>query len=287
MTVWPKTMPALVTPFTAAGDLDGSAHFSNVATMVERGANGLVLAGSTGEGPLLEPGERQTLTSIARQTAPDLTIVCGVHAESTRQAIDGVSEAAEAGADAALVVTPTSVVRGRLSSVTAHYTAVADAATIPVLLYSVPSVTAWELPVGVVEGTARHPNIVGMKDSGGDPDRMPSLSSANDGDFIVYAGASRALEASARAGAWGAITASANYALTDVSLAAQGDPQAQQRLTQLTAIIEPHGIAGTKHAARAIGIEPAHSRHPIMDLEQQAIDEIDAALEAAGLRTNQ
>lgn len=287
MTTWPRAMPALITPFTPDGVLDEDAHRHNVSTMSRRGAKGLVLAGSTGEGPYLEPGERATLTAAARDAVRDLTIVCGVHAESTRQAHQGVEEAASGGADAALVVTPTSLVRGRGAQVLHHYVAVADRASIPVLLYSVPRVTGWELPMDIAQELSQHPNIVGMKDSGGNSDRIPDLGSALVEGFIVFAGASRALAASARSGAWGAITASANYALTDVSLAARGDDQAQRRLNTLTSVIEPFGVPGTKHAAGATGMLAGTAREPLPGLDAASAADVEHTLEAAGLLSTQ
>jgi dihydrodipicolinate synthase/N-acetylneuraminate lyase len=280
-------MPALITPFDADGELDIEAHVHNVVHMADTGANGILVGGSTGAGPYLEQGERQALVASARDAVGDLTVICGVNAESQRQALAQTAEAADAGADAVLVITPTTLVRDRDDAVEAFYLAVADRVDLPVLLYTVPRVTGWELPVASVRRLAAHPSIVGMKDSGGDASRIKALGDVIDDGFVVYAGASGAITASAVAGAWGAITASANYALGDVALAVEGDRTAQHRLLSLTAAVERHGVAGTAHAAGLVGLTPGHVRKPLREVDADAASEIRGALAAQGLVSSQ
>jgi dihydrodipicolinate synthase/N-acetylneuraminate lyase len=283
MTEWPRAMPALITPFDAAGHLDPDAHRYNVATMVDRGARGLLVGGSTGEGPYLDPGERRTLVGIAKDTAPDMTVLCGINAESLRRARAQIEEAADGGADAALVISPTTLVRSRFDLVEGFYADLAAAAPIPMFVYNVPAVSGSEIPTESVERLATIPGIVGMKDSGGDAGRLIPLASTIAAGFIVYAGASRALAASAGAGAWGAITASANYALADVSLAAAGDSTSQQRLVALTSVIERFGVPGTKAAAALTGLRPGEPRRPLVMPDQPSLDEIAETLAVHGL----
>ncbi|HSJ72300.1 MAG TPA: dihydrodipicolinate synthase family protein [Acidimicrobiia bacterium] len=282
MTVWPQAMPALITPFTPDGSLDVEGHEQNIAKMVELGALGVLIAGSTGEGPYLDPGERGALVRHAQQVAPGLVLLCGVFAESLRQAVRQVEEAAAAGADAALVVTPTTLVRGRGRSVEAFYQDLADTSALPILLYSVPRVTGWELPTESVARLALHPSIIGMKDSGGDPTRLSALADAIDEGFITYVGASPAILESHRRGVHGAITASANYALADVVAAVGGDGHAQERLDKLTTVIEEHGVAGTKFAAGLCGLTSGSPRRPLANLAQDAADRVTEAIRSTG-----
>ena len=282
MTVWPQAMPALITPFTPDGALDIEAHEHNILKMVEQGALGVLIAGSTGEGPYLDPGERASLVGHATRVAPGLVVLCGVFAESLRQAVRQVEEAAGAGANGALVVTPTTLVRDRVTSVEAFYEDLADASDVPVLLYSVPRVTGWELPTESVARLALHPSIIGMKDSGGDPTRLSALTGAIAGGFITYVGASRAILESHRRGVHGAITASANYALADVAGAVSGDVHAQARLDRLTTVIEGHGVAGTKFAAGLCGLSSGSPRRPLADLARDAAEQVTEAVRPTG-----
>lgn len=267
---WPRTMPALITAFGADESIDTEAHEHNLSVAIAAGAEGVLLAGSTGEGPYLEPDERRLLTSITRRAFPDLTIVCGISAETDRQAHAQISEARAGEAHGVLVVTPGTLVRNRHKQVTDFYLRIADLSPLPIFLYTVPGVTGYELPVEAVTELAEHHNIAGMKDSGGDVSRLDALSGILGPDFIVYAGSSRALADSSARGAHGAITASANYAFGLVDSAGSGDREAQAALVEITPTVERHGVAGTKFAASLAGMSPGRSRLPLQPLNADA-----------------
>src|SRR5680860_652687 len=146
----PRTMVALITPFNAGGSLDESAHIHNLETLTARGLDGFLLAGSTGQGPYLEPGERAFLTATARGALGSAVfLLTGISAQSVRQAMTQVTEAADAGADAVLVTTPTLLLRGNHQLVGSFYRTVADRSPLPVFCYTVPAVTGCELPIQV------------------------------------------------------------------------------------------------------------------------------------------
>ncbi|MDX1690508.1 MAG: dihydrodipicolinate synthase family protein [Acidimicrobiia bacterium] len=284
----PTVMPALVTPFTRRGDLDGDAHVSNVAELERRGLTGFVLAGSTGQGPYLEPDERRRLVEGARRAAPAAYLLCGVAAESLRGALAQIDEAAGAGADASLVLTPTTLVRGRHRLVRRFFADVADRSPLPVFLYSVPGVTGYELPVDVVADLAAHDTVVGMKDSGGHPVRARSIVASAPEGFLLYGGASRAVALTRAAGARGAITASANYAAALVgkvvgarSMSAATEPQ--DRLTRLVTVVERHGLPGTSAAADLTGLDVGTPRRPLRPVTASVRRDIASALDAAGI----
>ena len=267
-------MPALVTALDPDGALHPDAHEHNVARALDAGAKGVVIGGSTGEGPYLEPGERTLLVGRAREAFPDLTIVCGIFAESARHAHTQICEATDGGADAILVVTPTTLVRDRREWIVDYFEWIADTSPVPVFLYTNPRVTGYELPCESVAELAGHPNIAGMKDSGGDVTRLDDIAAILSDDFVVYVGASRALADSFDRGAHGAITASANYAFSTVAAAASGDPSAQTALTDVTPIVERYGVAGTKVAAALAGLRPGPGRAPLPSLDAAAQDAI-------------
>lgn len=287
MTTWPRAMPALVTALDPSGDLDVEGHRHNIAVMVERGARGVLLAGSTGEGPYLDVGERAALVTNAKEVDASLTILCGINAESVRQGAAQIREATQAGADAVLVITPTTLARKDPGAIERFYVACAESSEVPVFLYNVPAVSSLVLTVDQVRNLAGHERIVGMKDSGGEPERLDGLADLIADGFTVFTGASRALLASHHAGAWGAITASANYALTEVSLASRGDAAAQQRLTAIAGSIEEHGVAGTKAAATATGLHAGPPRPPLRSVDPTEAAQIVGRLRAAGLVSTQ
>jgi 4-hydroxy-2-oxoglutarate aldolase len=260
-------MPALVTAFDDGEDLDVAAHRHNVRTLWERGVRGFVIGGSTGEGPYLERGERQTLCAAARQELGDEAfVVCGIAAETVRQAMRQVAEATAAEGDAVLVMTPTTLTRGRHRLVEGFYREVADRSPLPVLLYTVPGVTGYDLPVESIVALSGHGNIVGIKDSGGVAERFGQWRDRVPDPFWGFCGASRAVVDSVTAGAYGAITASANYAFDLVVRSVAGDTTAQEELKGAAAAVETDGVAGTKAAAAGAGLRPGPPRAPLTAL---------------------
>ena len=270
----PRVLPALITPFTTDGQLDLAGFRSNLKYLSGRGVSGFLIGGSTGEGPYLEPGERATLIGAARDAlGAEPFLLCGVAGESVRMAQAQVFEALESGADAALAITPTSLIRGNHAAVARFYRLLADDTTLPLMLYSVPRVTGYELPTEQVLELAEHPSIVGMKDSGGRPVRIQELVRNVAQPFFMFAGASNALAASMAAGGYGAITASANYASELVTKIVESSDTSQPKadayqleLSGIVKIVEKFGLPGTKAAAKAAGLEPGISRPPLVAL---------------------
>jgi 4-hydroxy-2-oxoglutarate aldolase len=169
--------PAITTPFHA----DGRPHWHNLERNVDRysrgPAAGIVAMGSTGEAVMLSDDEsRHLLRTVAGAAGPGKVLIAGVGRESVLETLRLADQAARHQFDAVLVRTPHFYrpQMGRRELLT-YYQAVADRAPLPVLLYSVPVYTAFELAVEIVAELASHPNIIGMKDSSGKPERMAEL----------------------------------------------------------------------------------------------------------------
>jgi dihydrodipicolinate synthase/N-acetylneuraminate lyase len=283
-------MPAIVTPFARVGAIDLTAHGHNVATLASSGIRGFVIGGSTGEGPYLEAGERSKLAAAARDAAPDSFVMVGLFAESLRGAVTMSAEAADGGADAVLALTPTTLVRHRPDLVERFFADLGKRSSLPVFLYSVPRVTAFEIPADAAIRLGSHEGIAGMKDSGGHPGRVSHIARAAGEGFAVYCGASAAIALSMAGGAQGAITASANYAprlvievveLSKKSVASAAN--AQERLRALAGAVERHGVAGVKYAAARTGLVTGPPRRPLVTPGAKARREIDRALTEAAL----
>lgn len=270
-------MPAIITPFDDREELDLDAHRHNVSLLGQLGYEGFVLAGSTGEGPLLEPGERRQLASASRESAgADAFLLCGINAETNRVARRQIAEAADGGADAVLVLTPTTLSRNRTNFVTAFFLEVADESPLPVFLYSVPMVTAYSIPLEAVWELAQHANVVGMKDSSGDAIRIQRMLARLPDDFALYNGSGPAVTLTLAAGAYGAILASANYVprlSLDVVAAAVDNPpgniKMQHRLTAANDAVARYGIPGVKAAAEMVGLRAGRSRSPLLPTTEE------------------
>lgn len=204
---------------------------------------------------------------------------------ATRATIELTGSMAEAGADAALVVTPC-YYRGAMSSaaLVRHYTEVAEASPVPVVLYSVPANTNLELPLEAVLTLAQHPNIIGIKDSGGDITRIGLIvHKTQQEDFQVLSGSAGFLLASYAVGASGGICALANVLGAPLCqlehLCRQGRWQEARELQQR--LIEPNaavtrrfGIPGLKKAMDLFGYYGGPCRAPLAPLSPAEVEEL-------------
>src|SRR5579884_1222441 len=163
-------MPPLVTPFDDGGNVRYDAFERNFDKYLQAGIQGCLVLGSNGESVYLEHSEKLRLIEAARRHVPSsMTLLAGTGVESTQATIRLTKEAAERGVDAVLVKNPFYYKNQMTFDVyDAHYTAVADASPVPVVIYNVPAFTGISLESRVVIELSKHPNIVGMKESSGD-----------------------------------------------------------------------------------------------------------------------
>ncbi|XP_054975255.1 4-hydroxy-2-oxoglutarate aldolase, mitochondrial isoform X2 [Sorex araneus] len=183
--------PPVTTPFTATAEVDYGKLEDNIRKLSTLPLRGIVVQGSNGEFPFLTSSERLEVVSRVRQAMPkDKLLLAGSGCESTQATVEMTLSMAQVGADAVMVVTPC-YYRGRMDSAALihHYTKVAELSPIPVVLYSVPANTGLDLPLEAVVTLSQHPNIVGIKDSGGDVTRIGLMVHKTKGqDFQVLAG---------------------------------------------------------------------------------------------------
>src|SRR3989442_11757494 len=194
------------TPFDDRDRVDTARLRAALTKWMKRPLHGVVVLGSNGEAVLMDDFEADQAIVAAREVVPrEKRFIVGTGRESTQAAIKASKRAAEHGADAVLVRTPgffkTQMTHDAFVS---HYTAVADASPVPVLLYNFTAVTGVNLQPAAVARLAAHPNIVGMKESGGDIGQIADLVSSTPGTFSVIAGsAGPVLPAPACGGAGG------------------------------------------------------------------------------------
>jgi dihydrodipicolinate synthase/N-acetylneuraminate lyase len=275
-----RVMPALVTPFDSDGELEIDSHIHNVSFLAGRGIEGFVLGGSNGEGPYLEKGERQQLLAAAREAAPDAYLMVGIMAETVREGMRQLRETEWA--DSVLIMTPTTLTRGRPQYVLSYFRYLADASPLPVYLYSVPPNTAYSMEIDLIAELSQHHQVVGMKDSSGDVVRLQTILDATPDDFILYSGATAALTGAMAVGCHGVITGSVNYAADLVAEAVDKAPDRdrQRQLTALSAAVERHGVPGVKVAASAYGLRAGFPRLPLKPLGDEARSQVQAAMGA-------
>lgn len=206
-------IPPMATPFNRSGDVDEAAFSANLERYTGIGLAGVMVAGTTGEAPLLTAEERLRLTALARKAVrPTELVITGTGLESTRETIDLSREAIKCGADAVLVVTPW-YYKAKMDgpALLAHYRAVADALSRPLLIYSIPQCTGVRMPVETVATLARHPNIAGIKESSGDLAYVRSILCRVSSRFRVFSGSLQILPDVLRAGGAGGILSQADF----------------------------------------------------------------------------
>ncbi|XP_074152093.1 4-hydroxy-2-oxoglutarate aldolase, mitochondrial [Sminthopsis crassicaudata] len=270
--------PPVTTPFTATAEVDYGKLEENLHKLGTVPFRGFVVQGSNGEFPFLTSIERLEVLSRIRQAMPkDKLLLAGSGCESTQATVEMTLSMAQVGADAALVVTPC-YYRGRMTSAALihHYTKVADLSPIPIVLYNVPANTGLDLPVDAVVTLSQHPNIVGIKESGGDITRMGLIiHKTKKQDFQVLAGSAGFLLASYAIGAVGGICALANVLgaqvcqLERLCLTGQWEDAQilQHRLIEPnTAVTRRFGIPGLKKAMDWFGYYGGPCRAPLPEL---------------------
>jgi 4-hydroxy-2-oxoglutarate aldolase len=282
----------IVTPFTAAEELDVEASLSNIRKWAGTGISGFVLLGSTGERVHLDEREYLRVLETARnEISSELAFIAGAGQHSTLGTVKEIQKAAELGADAVLVITP-HYYRAAITQETlvSYYTAVADAATVPVLLYSMPALTGIKIEPETIARLSEHPNIIGVKDSSNDVAGFAATVRVCPSDFAVLTGNGAVLLDALRAGATGAILAVGCVApeiCVEVFNAfrrnhLQRASSLQAKLTPLAAAVTTqYGIGGLKAALDLAGYQGGAVRSPLRSPDETAQKAIAALLDAA------
>jgi len=264
----------ITTPFDPrTGDVAPGALRQNITRLLGEGLDGIVVAGSTGEAPLLYAAEQRRLVACARDAVPrDRLFFAGTGAESTREAVARSRAAAAAGADAVLVRPPGYFAPSLTeAALVAYYRGVADACPVPVLVYNIPKYTRVAIGPAVLGQLAAHPNIVGVKDSSGDAKNVGAYRAAVP-EWSVFVGSGSLLYAALELGCDGGILALACFAArrcADVYAAFRAGDRAraealQQPLIPLNkAVVSELGAAGVKAAMDAVGLTGGPVRAPL------------------------
>ncbi len=186
-TVFKGMATAMVTPMTEKGvDFDTLAQF--IEFQIASGINALVAVGTTGESATLSPEERkEVIRFTVKQVNGRVPVIAGTGTNNTAHVLDFTKSACDDGADAVLVVTPY-YNKATQKGLIAHYTAVADAATKPVIMYSVPSRTGCKIMPDTAAVLSQHPNIVGFKDANGDMDSTVETIAKCGDNLHIYSG---------------------------------------------------------------------------------------------------
>ncbi|OLP58603.1 4-hydroxy-tetrahydrodipicolinate synthase [Xaviernesmea oryzae] len=288
------SIPALVTPFTASGAVDFEAFSAHVDWQIAEGSHGLVPVGTTGESPTLTHAEHKRVVEVCIEQAKGrVPVIAGAGSNNTLEAIELAQHAEKAGADAVLVVTPY-YNKPTQKGLHAHYAAIAEAVSLPIVIYNIPGRSVVDMSVDTMAALHKaFATIIGVKDATGKIERVSEQRMACGADFVQLSGEdATALGFNAHGGV-GCISVTANVAprlcaqFQEATLA--GDFKTalalQDKLMPLhKAIFMEPGVCGAKYALSRVRGMSRTVRSPLISgLEPATEAALDAALIHAGL----
>jgi len=284
---------ALITPFTQKAQIDEQAFRKLIDWQIAENIDGLVPVGTTGESPVLSHDEHKYLVELCvAHVKGRVPVIAGAGSNSTREAVDFACYAEKVGADGVLVVTPY-YNKPNQEGLYAHFSAVACAISIPLVIYNIPSRSVIDMTAETMGRLASdHKNIVGVKDATGRVERVFDQRLACGDDFAQLSGEDASVLGFNAHGGVGVISVTANIApraCAEVQAACRaGDyaraRQIHDRLMPLhkALFLEPNP-AGVKYAAARLGLCAAHLRLPLVEVKEATKQMIDNALIEAGL----
>ena len=291
-TIFKGMATAMVTPMTPEG-VDYEALGRLIDFQLENGINALVSVGTTGESATLTPQERnQVISFTIDRVAGRVPVIAGTGTNNTAHAIDFSVSADKAGADALLVVTPY-YNKATQKGLIAHFTAIADRVTKPMILYNVPSRTGCNLLPATVAELAKHPNIAAIKEASGNMSQVVDLIARCGEDITVYSGEDGLTVPLLSMGGMGTISVLSNVvpkeavAMTDAFFAGRIQEAAQWQcklLPLIDCLFSEVNPIPAKAALSAMGFGEEHLRLPLTPMEPENREKLFRALRKLGVR---
>ncbi len=266
---------AIITPMTKDG-IDYDALGRLLEFQIENGINGIVVMGTTGENATIEPDDqRAVIRYTVEKVAGRVPVIAGTGANNTAHMLEQAKSACQVGVDAILVVTPY-YNKATQNGMIQHFTAVADAATVPVILYNVPCRTGCNLLPATVAELAKHPNIVGIKDASGNMAQTVEMAALCGEDFAIYSGEDALTVPMMAMGAAGTISVLSDVvpkeavAMTDACLAGDFTTAAKLQckfLPLINCLFSEVNPIPVKAALSAMGFGEENLRLPLTPME--------------------
>lgn len=202
-------IPALITPFTANNQVDVEGFRKNIEFAIKGGVSAILSCGTTGEAATLSAAEHMLVTDVVIE-ASSVPVMAGTGSNNTTEAIELTKHAADAGAAAALLITPY-YTKPTQNGMKTHFEKIADTVDIPLILYNIPARTGVDMSVPLIAELAKHPNIVGIKEATGDMGKATEIiSQTKDEDFVLLSGDDIATLPLLSIGATGVVSVLAN-----------------------------------------------------------------------------
>lgn len=292
-----EVLTAMVTPFDGNGALSVERARELAKHLVDHGSDGLVVCGTTGESPTLSHDEKMALfAAVVEEVGDRCRVIAGTGTYNTAETIELTQEAGALGVDACLIVTPY-YSKPPQNGLIAHFSAIADASPVPLILYDIPGRTAKRIERDTMVELARHPNIVADKEAVGDAGETAKLRSDLDRaglhNFEIYSGDDPLLMPHLAAGAVGIVSVCSHLIGPQIKqiVSAFNDGKVDEAkrvyLEMLPLMQTIMGLTASpipvKAAVNMIGLDVGEPRLPLVPPTEQESKTIRAALEGAGV----
>jgi 4-hydroxy-tetrahydrodipicolinate synthase len=286
------SLVALLTPMAEDGSLDPKAFQEFCEWQIKEGTQGLIPVGTTGESPTLSHDEHRRVVELCVEAAGGrVPVIAGAGSNSTSEAIELTRHAKEAGADAVLVVTPY-YNKPTQEGMFLHFTAIADAVDLPIVIYNIPPRSVVDMSVETMARLAKHPNIVGVKDATANLTRPLHTRAVIGADFCQLSGEDHTALAFLAVGGHGCISVTANIAprLCAEMHAAWAAGRLDEAMAIQDRLVPLHDAmfcetspGPVKHAASLLGLSTAFCRLPMAPVATSTRARVKAAMVSAGL----
>ena len=274
-TIFTGMATAIVTPMTATGiDYDALGRF--IEFQIENGINAIVVMGTTGENATIEPeDQKEVIRFTVEKVAKRVPVIAGTGTNNTEHVLSNTKAACEVGADAILVVTPY-YNKATQNGLIKHFTMIADASSVPVILYNVPGRTGCALQPKTVAKLAEHPNIVALKEATGNMAQMVELMHLCGDKLDIYSGEDALTVPMMAMGGAGTISVLSNVApresvaMTDACIAGDYKTAAKMQADLLPLINDLFSEVNpipAKAAVSAMGFGEENLRLPLTPME--------------------
>ena len=286
-------MPPVTTPFVS-GEVAYDKLADNIKRWNRTGLSGYVVMGSNGESAFLTREEKLNLVATVKKSlASGMLLLAGTGSDSINETVALSNDAADRGADYALVLTP-SFYKGQMNSAAfvRYFTEVADKTKIPVVIYNVPKFTGVDIQADAVFKLARHGNVVGLKNSSENAAQTAEIIACVPKDFSVLVGTASVLYPGLTAGATGGILALANIApeqcvelqrLFEAGRHEEASALQKKLIPVNKAVTSKYGVPGLKAAMDMLGYFGGEPRSPLAPLDDREREDLKLILKAAGL----
>lgn len=268
---------AIITPMKGDGAVDYEAMGRFIDFQIENGINALVVMGTTGENATLEPEEqKEVIAFTVKKTAGRVPVIAGTGTNNTAHVLENTKNACAVGVDGILVVTPY-YNKATQAGLIKHFTMIADASEVPVILYNVPGRTGCALAPKTIAALAEHPNIVGLKEATGNMSQMVEIMNLCGDKIDVYSGEDALTVPMMAMGAAGTISVLSNIlpaeavAMTDACKAGDFKTAAAMQckfLPLINALFSQVNPIPVKAAAAALGFGDDALRMPLTPMEE-------------------